>query len=808
MFNFALVFSHKNWYVMKNLSTLVLAILLFANLYSQSNPPKREFRAAWIATVTNLDWPSSNLLTVAQQKQELIDLLDELKRDGINTVIFQIRTECDAFYNSSIDPWSYWLTGSQGTPPSPYYDPLEFAIEEAHKRGMELHAWFNPYRAERSVGNYPKAANHVTVLHPEWVIQISTLKFLNPGLPAVRDYVTSVIYDVVGRYNIDGVHFDDYFYPYPPNQITNQDNQTFTLYPRGFANINDWRRDNVNILIKQINDTIQSVKPWVKFGISPFGIWKSGVPSGIVGLSAYDDIYCDAMAWLHNHSIDYLTPQLYWPFGGAQDYGKLQPWWADSAAANGRHYYPGHAYYRIPNWSNPSEMPNQIRLDRANPKVQGGVFFRAKNFPENPKGVTDTLRNDLYRFIALNPIMNWQDIILPNQVQNLRFEKLSNGQGGLIWDLPQIASDGDSASRYVVYRFDSSIIQPMDLENPSNILNIEGERQSIPGEPPSPTGPYYFVVTSLDRNYNESEMSNILTVYPPPIPVLAYPLDGSFNIEDTMTLKWNYPNLASSYRLQISSDPIFASGVFLDQNNIRDTFKVVTGLEGQSQYYWRVNSTNAGGTSDFSNNFNFTTGFPSTPELSYPINNTGNIPVDTVLYWHSTPSAISFDLMIARGADFAQNTIFTDTSGLTDTTFSISGLSNNTFYFWKIRANNLYGTSNWSSVWKFKTIAPTSVEEVTFNPNENSLEQNFPNPFNPVTQIRYTLPQLANVSLKIYDILGREVKTLVNSEQSAGAYYLEWNGTNNFGSQVASGMYIYRIVAGKFVQTKKMMFLK
>ncbi|HQJ47355.1 MAG TPA: family 10 glycosylhydrolase, partial [Ignavibacteriaceae bacterium] len=408
----------------------------------------------------------------------LINLLDELDRDGINTIIFQIRTECDAFYSSAYDPWSYWLTGSQGTAPYPYYDPLEFAVEEARKRGMELHAWFNPYRVERSAGNYTTAPNHVSKLHPDWVIQIGNIKFLDPGLPMVRDYVTSVIYDVVSRYDVDGVHFDDYFYPYPPDQITNQDNQTFANYPRGFTNIKEWRRDNVNLLIAQINNSIQSVKPWVKFGISPFGIWKNGVPQGITGLSAYDDIYCDAIAWLHNRSIDYLTPQLYWPFGGGQDYGKLQPWWADSVYANQRHFYPGHAYYRIVNWANPSEIPRQIRFDRNNPKVDGGVFFRAKNFGENPKGVTDSLRNNLYRYKSILPVMNWKDVIKPNPPRNLKFERLANGQAGLKWDVPLIASDGDTANRYVIYRFNTPNIQSSDLENSANIFDVAGYREN------------------------------------------------------------------------------------------------------------------------------------------------------------------------------------------------------------------------------------------------------------------------------------------------------------------------------------------
>ncbi len=502
---------------MKNFITTAILILLITDLFSQSVSPKREFRAAWLATVVNLDWPSSRTLSTANQKLELTKLLDSLQLYGVNTVIFQIRTECDALYNSAIDPWSYWLTNSQGTPPSPFYDPLEFAVSEAHKRGMELHAWFNPYRAERVVGNYPKASNHVTVLHPDWVIQISTFKFLNPGLPSVRNYVSSVIYDVVNRYDIDGVHFDDYFYPYPSNQITNQDSLTFIQYPNGFTNIGDWRRNNVNVLIKQVNDTIQSIKRWVKFGISPFGIWKNGVPPGITGLDAYSTIYCDAMAWLKAHSIDYLTPQLYWKFGGSQDYAKLQPWWADSAAFYGRHYYPGHALYNVDpsgaNWS-ASEIPNQIRFDRANPKVQGGVFFRAKSYTANYKGVTDSLKNNLYKYKALLPIMSWKDTIPPNPPKYLRYENLTGNQIKLIWDLPQTAVDGDTASRYVVYRFNSSNIQSSDLNNPINILNIIGSKEYIPPIPPNPTGVYYYVVTSLDRNYNESSISNVLIVDP------------------------------------------------------------------------------------------------------------------------------------------------------------------------------------------------------------------------------------------------------------------------------------------------------
>jgi uncharacterized lipoprotein YddW (UPF0748 family) len=799
---------------MKNIFTFsaVLIFLITLTSFAQSNPPKRELRAAWVATVTNLDWPSSPTISTEQKKQEAIALLDGLKSAGVNTIIFQIRTECDAFYSSAYDPWSYWLTGSQGNPPYPYFDPLEFWIDEAHKRGMELHAWFNPYRAERNVGNYPLAPNHVVRQHPNWVLTIGTFRFLNPGLQEVRNYISNVIYDVVSRYDVDGVHFDDYFYPYPPNNMTANstnnalDDSAFAADPRGFTNKEDWRRDNVNIMIAQVNNRIQSVKPWVKFGISPFGIWRPGYPPGITGMDAYATIYADALAWLRAQSIDYLTPQLYWPFGGGQDYAKLQPWWSDSVFVHGRHYYPGHALYRVDpgsgNWT-ASEIPNQIRFDRANPKVHGGVFFRAKSFISNFKGVTDTLKNDLYRYPAILPVMNWKDVIAPNPPRNLRFEKLANGQAGLKWDVPLTASDGDTAMRYVVYRFETSNIQPGDLENSSKILSVEFYKQSIPGEPPNPAGPYYFVVTALDRNYNESQISNVLYVAPPAVPTLLSPTNGAANQKDTVVLIWNYPDLTSSFRIQISTDPTFSSGIILDQSGLADSFKVITGLQGLTTYYWRVNSSNAGGASNFSPVFSFTTGFPQAPSLYYPPNNTGEIPTDTILYWYSTNAAQSYQLMVARGLDFAQNTIVVDTI-VSDTTYHISGLLQNTFYFWRVKAINQYGRSNWSTIWRFKTKTPVSVEDEDYLDMSFRLEQNYPNPFNPGTVINWQSPVSGRQTIKLFDVLGREIETIVDEYLEAGHH----SKLYIVKSTLPSGVYFYRLTVGEFHSTKKMILLR
>ncbi len=482
----------------------VLAQLLFSE--SATLPPKREFRGAWIATVANLDWPSSPSLPPETQQNDFVTILDNLKAVGINAIVFQIRPECDAFYASTKEPWSYWLTGQQGKAPSPFYDPLQFAIDAAHKRGMELHAWFNPYRAVRSVGSYMVDSTHVSVRHPDWVLNFGTLKILDPGLPQVRDYVTSVILEVVRRYDIDGFHFDDYFYPYPPNQITNQDDSTFARYNRGFTDRGDWRRDNVNLFVRQIHDSIQVVKPYVKFGISPFGIWKNGVPPDIVGLDAYNVLYCDAVAWLKEKTVDYITPQLYWQIGGSQDYSKLIPWWVSQT--NTRHLYVGQALYR--GWP-ASEMANQIRLNRSNSSVHGSIFFRAAFITSNTNAYADSLRADFYRYPAFLPSMAWKDSIPPNSARNLRYERSGLSSIVLRWDAPTRALDGDTAVRYAIYRFNSPPNLPGDLEDATKLLSV-GSGLTKFDSPPVSSNPYYYVVTALDRNYNESAASNVLPI--------------------------------------------------------------------------------------------------------------------------------------------------------------------------------------------------------------------------------------------------------------------------------------------------------
>lgn len=530
--------------IMKRLIHLIFVVSLLSTLFFPEShaSPKREFRGAWIATVVNLDWPNSRTNTSADQKQQLITMLDKLQEAGINAVMFQIRTECDALYDSPYEPWSFWLTGTQGKAPNPYYDPLEFAVEEAHKRGMEIHAWFNPYRAERNVGSYILADNHVTVQNPDWAIQISNFKFLDPGLPQVRDFVTKIVSDVVRRYDIDGVHFDDYFYPYPPNQITNQDDATFTEHNRGFTNIGEWRRDNVNLLIEAVHDSINAIKPHVTFGISPFGIWKNGVPSGIVGLDAYNVIFADAVAWLDSETIDYVVPQLYWPFGGGQDYAKLAPWW--ESMRNGRHYYPGHGLYRSDSSTfsgtlfASNEIPRQVRFNRGHGGIDGSVFFRAKNITVfHSKGFADSLKSDLYKYPSIIPSTAWKDSIYAplGPPENFTYTRKDDNAITFEWDTPPPPEFGDDLVRYAVYRINAASppIIPDDLDRGEYLLSVQASR-SLTDSPPVSDDPYYYVVTALNRNHNESAPSDVII-----LDITTVPTD---QIAGSYVLYQNYPN--------------------------------------------------------------------------------------------------------------------------------------------------------------------------------------------------------------------------------------------------------------------------
>jgi len=786
---------------MKKTIALLCILFLYLNINAESNP-KREFRGAWIATVLNIDWPGTKNNTEAQ-KAELISLLNQLQSVGVNAVMFQIRTECDAFYESPYEPWSAFLTGVSGMRPEPFYDPLDFAVGEAHKRGMELHAWINPYRAKHPNSTHSFHPSHVTLSHPEWILNIGTNNILNPGLPEVRSHILTVISDIVRRYDIDGIHFDDYFYV---SGITNQDNAAFAQYPRGFNNIKEWRRDNVNMLVSAVSDSINSIKSYVKFGISPVGMWRSGYPSGICGLYAYDDLYADGMTWLRRGDIDYISPQLYWRIGssiscGSTAYEYLLNWWSDSLAIHNRHLYPGQAVYRISGWP-ATEVPQQIRIGRADPNVQGQIFYNTNTLLSNPKNFLDSLGSDLFSDFAIPPVMDWRETIIPEAPQNVRYERIpGEGIAGLIWDMPEIPFSEKQPDRFVIYGFDQPSVNQSDFDDAVNIERLHG---APPYSPVGVNSSRYYYISALDRNNNESLISNMAEIMPPALPDLLQPQNAALNQRDTLDLVWRYAENAAYYILQVSKDPLFST--LLLTKTAYDTVLTLTGLEGQSEYFWRVIAYNPTGNSGFTNPYSFITGFPLPTTLSSPLHATLNMPLNPNLMWNIEISSDSYRVQVGTSNVLADGTIVFDSTGIADTSAYVSvTLDPQRIYYWRVKCFNQYGQSVWSSIWGFKTGDPVSggIDDNLGMPDEYALSQNYPNPFNPETSINFELPAEGYVTLKIYDLLGREIRTLISGELNAGYHSVRFAGTG-----LASGVYVYRLNAGNKSFTRKMTIIK
>lgn len=392
---------------------LLMTLILLVSFSLTAQEKKYEFRAAWVATVDNIDWPSKKGLPVDSQKAEFVRLADMHKMNGMNALIVQIRPATDAFYPSPYEPWSEWLTGTQGQPPMPYYDPLQFMIEETHKRGMEFHAWCNPYRADYLIGKTSISPSHITKVRPEWFLEYGGKRYFDPGNKAVQEYTIQVIKDVLERYDVDGLHFDDYFYPY---RIAGKEFPDVISYSTSGTTLarDDWRRSNVDSIIIRLHRLIRAEKPGCKFGISPFGVWRNSDkdPMGSntkAGQTNYDDLYANILLWLKEGWIDYVAPQLYWEFGHrAAPYEVLLDWWSKNTY--GRHCYIGLGIYRAGSnaaWRDTTLLARQIDALRNTPNIQGAIYFSSKSFINNPNGWSEMLRTKYYAEPAETPLMPW-----------------------------------------------------------------------------------------------------------------------------------------------------------------------------------------------------------------------------------------------------------------------------------------------------------------------------------------------------------------------------------------------------------------
>lgn len=476
--------------------------------------PKRELRAAWIATVSNIDWPSQKGLSSHEQQSEYVKLLDLLQSIGMNAVIVQVRPTADAFYPSSYEPWSEYLSGQQGKKPEPYYNPLSFMIHEAHQRGLEFHAWFNPYRASVKDSIY-FSPDHPIHKHPDWFVKYGGKWYYDPGIPEAQEYVFQSIMETVKHYDLDAVHFDDYFYPYRIANEVFPDSCSYDAYGKlEYESVDDWRRNNVDFFVKELSTRIKLEKPHVKFGISPFGVWRnkdkdSEGSDTQAGQTNYDDLFADVLKWLKEGWIDYVTPQLYWNIGfKVADYSVLLDWW--SRNCNGRHLYIGQGVYRIggKGWENPEELNNQIALNRSYGEVNGSMYFSSKTFLNDHQGVNGKMKK-IYPYPALIPPMSWIDDTPPASPAFLRISGSRKKEISLTWE----SASGD-ASYYVVYRFSKESSD--SINNPAHIVGIV----------PRKTGPiqywsrkitdkrkgYSYGITAVDRTHNESSITHAAAV--------------------------------------------------------------------------------------------------------------------------------------------------------------------------------------------------------------------------------------------------------------------------------------------------------
>ena len=471
--------------------------------------PKREFRGAWLHVIGQNQWMNKN---VDQQKKYIEEQFNLLQEAGCNAVIFQVRPTADALYISELEPWSAWLTGKRGKAPTPLWDPMEFAIEEAHKRGMEFHAWLNPYRVTSSDKDI-LPADHMSKKEPHRFVKFYGQTFFDPAYQENRDFICEVVEDIVTRYDVDAIHIDDYFYPYPKDgKKFDADTESYKKFGNGMDKA-QWRRHNVDLLIEQLNATIKNKKDWVRFGVSPFGIWRNKKTdprgSNSSGLQNYDDLYADVLLWAKNGWIDYLAPQLYWTLDmQAAPSRHLAQWWNDNA--NGVDVYIGQDVRRTMTNADPgnrdkNELDTKVRLSRQLPNVKGNVWWHGYWVTENLHGVKDSLAMKHQSTIALPPAYGSKHQ-KPQKVKNLRLVK-NNGQMFLTWDKPSGNSTPAStdAVRYVVYQFFPD--EDIDINDSETIISLTPyNRVLVEDLSAGPTAQgSTFIVTSLDRMNRESD---------------------------------------------------------------------------------------------------------------------------------------------------------------------------------------------------------------------------------------------------------------------------------------------------------------
>jgi len=814
-------------------SIFLICILFIQGIRAQEEP-KHEFRSTWIATVSNINWPlNEHRNKPEEQKADLIRMLDLYKILRFNTVLLQVRPECDALYNSSLEPWSRFLTWQQGTDPG--YDPLQFAIDEAHKRGIELHVWLNPYRINASTsdgGNYYDST-HIYIEHPEWAIVYSSgKKILNPGKPEVTSYIGSVVRDIILNYNIDGIHFDDYFYSYDgtPSEL---DGDEYAMYGNGMS-LSDWRRDNVNRMVDTVYRIIQEENPDVRFGISPFGIYKDGVPSGISGLNAYSQIYCDPLAWMEDGSVDYITPQMYWPVGGKQDFETLANWWADTCDHFGRHLYAGHGTYRLPDvpgikktdvseellhetkyyidagpvekdtlnnlsfleqtilkgtgdpvapWTL-GQIGTQIDIIRENHDNSGlgSVYFSAGDF-DRVEGLVDYLTLNKYTHVSLVPEMTWKTSQVPDVVQNIR-TVIDGEEYYLAWD-----STTNEDDRFVIYASTESLDSSDIVNNVASLMGV-AFRNRISFSELNISDQSSIVLTAVSPMGREGTPSSVYTLGNDiPLAELIDPQDND-TLSMTGILSWHPVYSDTLFQVQIAANYSFSNIVFTSVWMLDTMISIgPLQLDGEKDYYWRVRAKREAG-GPYTEPAKFRAGFPAIPELTFPANLDQNVSTSPRIRWNASEATDSIRILISESSSFditIADEIFDALQGEGTLPFE---LEKNTWYYLKIQSLNDYGYSEFTEFNVFMTSAGELPEVSLISPGDGIKAASFDSLKWETSTTTGTINYLieialdSNFNLKIFNTGWINSKRLLISDlnlEGNRTYYWRVKGKSEFG---------------------------
>ncbi len=746
---------------------VVLWCVLLTATHAQEKP-KREMRATWLTTVWGLDWPAikvsstGNTYTINVQKQQLINLLDNLKEANMNTVFFQVRSECDAMYQSSYEPWSSHLVTTRGMDPG--YDPLAFAVEEAHKRGLELHAWLNPYRFESVVGKYEGLAGDYRVSNPNWVLEYpdksdgsKNVALIDPGNPEVRQRIVDVVKEIILNYDVDGITFDDYFYAYGGTP-DNLDAYSQNLYKPTDMDLHDWRRANVNLMVADVYQMIQQNEPWVTFGLSPFGIWttdnavaaREGItlPQGIVGMNAYKDIYCDPVAWMKEGTVDYVSPQIYWPTTSiGQDYDVLSPWWSDLCNRFRTHLYVSHSLYSLESSTYaaslksakkedlaveldgmsmleyfasrenanlkatelmPTEYGMQIQVNRDADKngAPGSVFFRTANFYK--LGFVNYLTSHEYSSMALAPSINWKTYADRTLPTNLRVET-----GNLLWN------SAENNVRFVVYAVpNDKFLLPGNTAKADYIIGVSYDTSFDLGTYAALESTHKFGVSVLDRFGNEFPVVMMDWVALENEAVnLVYPTNGG-SVYNPFVFKWDAVLGAENYVIEVAEDAAFLNVMHKREVTGNEFPASHFSMEVGNTYYWRVATRKLGVVDVYSPVYSFNLVEQPKSTILSPSNNATGVSLTPTIEWSSFGNGFVYQLQIAINNTFTSITL--DQSDIALPTFEVptNTLSPYKSYYLRVRATDGQAVSAWSDVVKVSTIEAIPSVPIILSPTE------------------------------------------------------------------------------------------